>query len=165
MSDTRDMAASNAGRLVGRIFGMIQENDRGSLATLRRGRLAACPIVFPLIGETDNRPHVEDVGLVIGQAMGIRRDHNPGCGNFGRSMRFMWLSRGKTDGMKIRASRIIQARPRDRKMFNRKLISMIRWMATANIPIDFFRLYMDVYFWNEKTARSWASAFYAEDVE
>jgi len=162
MSDLWKSAALNASRLVGRISGMIESGDRGSLAALRKGGDAAYHIVFPLIGETDNRSHTENVGLLIAQALGIMRRHHPRFGNFGRSMRSMWLSKDKTDGVKNRANRII--RSRDRKTLEREVTSMVRWMAASNIRIDFFQLYMDVYFWNERIARTWASTFYEEDV-
>jgi hypothetical protein len=161
MSDVGKQAADNAGRLVGRIVSMIESGDRASLAALKKGGSSAYPIVFPLIEDVDNRTHAENVGLLIGQAMGIRRGHSPNFGNFGRSMRSLWLEKKRSDGVKNSANKII--RSGERTTLNRELISMMRRMSASNTLVDFHRLYRDVYVWNDLVARKWASTFYQEE--
>jgi len=139
-----------AGGLVGVWQRWVAAHDVGSLARL--SRKDSFGEVLPYLafeGPLGEREHAEDVAMLIGRCFGEHREHCPNVGPFGRSMRMMWYNVG--DGFDRRANRVLQSR--NLVALSPVLLSMVRWMGTQSVSVDFVRLYYDVYMW-------WAGAYY-----
>jgi len=152
------IVCEDANRITFHCTRWFHEENRGKLAQLERGN--AYPLIFPLIQNDYNRNRAEDVGLLVGQCFGISRKHEE-MGNFGSSMRRLLLKFGTTgggNGVKTRANRIIMSDGLE--SLARMLPGMVQWLKQNSVAINFRRLYMDLYFWNSKTQRRWASDFY-----
>ena len=154
----RDLDAyKDADKLVIQWAGYLHRKEYGKLAMLEKGN--AYELIFEQINDS-NRNHAENVGLIVGQCFGISRNH-ASIGNFGVSMRNLYMDLEKSDGVKRRAGRVIMSNNLDSLIM--VLPGMVRWLSQKGIKINFRRLYMDVYFWSEKIRRSWASSFYGAD--
>lgn len=157
IKDIGSVVYGDSKRMISHWTRWLKTGDNGKIAILEKGN--AYPLIFPTINNDYNRNYAEDVALLVGQCFGISRRHTE-VGNFGSSMNILLLKIGSNggDGVKRRANRIIMSD--GLKSMELILPSMVKWMKQHSVAVNFWRLYVDIYFWNEKTQRRWASEFY-----
>jgi CRISPR type I-E-associated protein CasB/Cse2 len=164
MSETKDkngVVYSDAGRIKSQLLIWKKNDDCGKMAELRRGR--AYGLIFPLIKNEYNRRKAEEVGLIVAQLFSISRQHNESSKSFGESIKELSkrIGRAGATGIELRFNNILSMQQLD-DVLVRYLLSMAKRCNVNSVGINFYRLYVDLYFWSESedTKRKWASDFY-----
>lgn len=162
---TREELQEQADRLVTRLEKWHQQQDRGVLARLRRG-----------LSETTR----QEAWTVLGTYFGPIAIGNPvyetvaGCfalypfattpsiGNFGETMReVMGDKMGKQDETHTRFRRLLACASQDEICQHARHAVRLAKSHQQPVPINYRKLFQDLWWWNEWRKVEWAKAYWA----
>lgn len=151
---------------------MVVRQDRGALSNLRRGfsrgtENRCWPYIAPYCDLTRDKERIIWTTIAAGFAI---HERSLARGNMGVTMRRLALE-GST-GTREDALNSFDARFRrllscqNSKEACERLPGIIRAAKNkGNIPIDFERLFEDLWFWGEKVKLSWAQTYWGQNSE
>lgn len=152
---------------VDRLLALKQKEDRGALATLRRGLQGNQTSYAPLriIGPWLNhglKPYELDNYLLVAGLFAFHPEHKKGE-NLGQSLRSVryQLSAGQ-ESLDTRFTGLLDADREDLNYLLRQMISMIK-SQKKTVPVDYERLVNDLRYWSHPdrfVQRNWALAYY-----
>ena len=161
--------------LIGHLVNMVDREDRGALAVLRRAASAepgcsadSFPHVLPWVPEDARRNGDEDLYFLVATLFAIHPDHRE-TGNFGATM---W--RTATDGgaepnpsADLRFRRILEANRSDLPDLMRQAVRMAA-TRSSSVAIDYDLLLTQLQSWDHPTRwvqRKWARSYWSPNDE
>jgi len=170
MQDGRTDISRKAGGLLTRLRELVAKQDRGALAALRRGLSPATEhYAWPLLagwGVDLTRERERIIHLVVA---GCYAEHPEEAseGNLGTTAHRIATDKGGgEDGLKSFDAR-----------FRRLLICgnvgelservppIVRAAKARGVPVNYHRLFKDMWFWGERSKLDWAQAFWGVDAD
>jgi CRISPR system Cascade subunit CasB len=160
-------------RFIGHLLSLVQRDDRGALAALRRGlgkspgeATAMHPHVLPWIPpsvlERDERWYYLVAALfAMHPLQWPTREHPAGATNLGASFARL-RSAANAAGVERRFTSVLNSDEEDLPQHLRQAVGLLR---SGGVPVDYTALLRDIRWWgaeNRPVQRRWARAFWRE---
>ena len=156
------------------LYSLAAEGRRGTLADLRRGLAEApgtAPAMFPYVArwvpEKDRNTWAEKVYYLIAalfayyqSGSGIESKRRITTGNLGDHCRMATLKQPQSASFEARFAALLKANAEDLPVVLRQMISLLK---SADVPINWDKLFLDLCRWNSETQyiqRQWANRFW-----
>jgi CRISPR type I-E/ECOLI-associated protein CasB/Cse2 len=159
------------------VVAWLEKNKQnvGIMADLRRGlrnetRSRAWPYINAFCNIMNEKEEI--LNRTVFGLYASHDKHSDKIGNFGDSLRVLAFHRGGNDGLKLHERYLKRfSKARDMKEICGRLPFIVKMMKSEGIPINYERLYTDLYYWGanshdrERIPREWCQGYYYTEKE